>query len=234
MTEPIHAIIVDDEFQNQILLKELIQSYTQSIKILQTFNNVKDAAEFININSVDVVFLDIEMPNQIGLKLFDLCKSNEFITIIVSAYDRYALPAIKEGVFDYLLKPIQPAELKKTIQSIINNFNSDVSKIKLLNNGRIELVDTSDIIAMEASGAYTQFNFKSRPRIVQSHHLPFYEKHLPEDQFIRVHRSSIINTAEIKSINRTNKTLILTNDHNIKYSIRKWGLIKHLIETEKR
>lgn len=113
MTEPIHAIIVDDEFQNQILLKELIQSYTQSIKILQTFNNVKDAAEFININSVDVVFLDIEMPNQIGLKLFDLCKSNEFITIIVSAYDRYALPAIKEGVFDYLLKPIQPAELKK-------------------------------------------------------------------------------------------------------------------------
>jgi two-component system LytT family response regulator len=234
MTEPIHAIIVDDEFQNQILLKELIQSYTQSIKILQTFNNVKDAAEFININSVDVVFLDIEMPNQIGLKLFDLCKSNEFITIIVSAYDRYALPAIKEGVFDYLLKPIQPAELKKTIQSIINNFNSDVSKIKLLNNGRIELVDTSDIIAMEASGAYTQFNFKSRPRIVQSHHLAFYEKHLPEDQFIRVHRSSIINTAEIKSINRTNKTLILTNDHNIKYSIRKWGLIKHLIETEKR
>ena len=76
--------------------------------------------------------------------------------------------------------------------------------------------------------------FKSRPRIVQSHHLAFYEKHLPEDQFIRVHRSSIINTAEIKSINRTNKTLILTNDHNIKYSIRKWGLIKHLIETEKR
>lgn len=229
MSMAIKAIIIDDEFQNQLLLKDLILSYTDAINVLNTFDNVKDAAEYLHHNEVNVVFLDIEMPNQIGLKLFDLCKKPKFISIIVSAYDQYALPAIKEGVFDYILKPIQPAELKKTIQSIINNFNNDVNKIKLLNNGKIELVDTDDIIVMEASGSYTQFSFKSRPRIVQSHHLAFYEKLLPENQFIRVHRSSIINTEELKSIDRGNKSLTLSNDSRVKYSIRRWKSIKKLI-----
>jgi len=231
MLDSIKAIIIDDEFQNQILLRDLVQDYGQGFEILRIFSNVKDGAAFINQNKIDVVFLDIEMPEQIGLELFNLCGANKFITIIVSAYDHYALPAIKEGVFDYLLKPIELAELRKTLKKVqleLQNTNKQ-ERIRLLINGKIELITPSDIIFIEAAGAYTKFIFKNRPATLQSHHLAHFEKILPTPLFIRVHRSNIINSAAVVSIDKSNNLLLMEGEHQVTYSSRRWATIKQFI-----
>ena len=193
MTNAIHAIIVDDEYQNQILLKELIQSYTQSIQILNTFNNVRDAAECIDNNAVDVVFLDIEMPEHSGLEILNhINKENyNFEIIFVTAYSEYAIQAFQLSAIDYLLKPLRPSQLKEAVEKSISQIgksqislkleelkkslqSSNFKKIGIPYSDGIKFVNFEDIIMLEADGMYTNVSIKNMDVILVSKPLRFF------------------------------------------------------------
>lgn len=225
MKNNIRAIIVDDEQFNRELLDGLIKTYVSEIEVLKSFDNLLEAVEYLNNDNIDLVFLDIEMPINNGLELFDLCGSNNFDVIIVSAYDKYAIPAIKEGVFDYLLKPVDIAELKKTIVKLQSHHkeNNRFKSVKLFDNGIIIKVVQSKIIMIQAEGSYSNFFLINGLTTVQSRNLAYFTKLIQNANFVRIHRSSIVNVEHVISINKKESLIELANGHQVKYS-KKGGL----------
>lgn len=216
----IQAIIIDDEQYNRDLLRDMVVTYSDRIKIVGSFDNLLNAVDFLQANNVDLVFLDIEMPNSNGLELFEFYSPSDFEVIIVSAYDKYAIPAIKRGVLDYILKPLEIVELKKTLQKVHLLFddNRRFSTIKLFVNNSIEFVGYNKIVALIAEGSYSRFIFIDGQSLLQSRNLSYFFNKLEGSNFIRVHRSSIINPFHIIGVDRSKAEVELTGDLALRYS----------------
>ncbi len=115
---PIRAIIVDDEENARLIINNFICEFCPSVSIVGEAEDVKTAVKLINKNDVDLVFLDIEMPNENGFALFDYFNKPTFDTIFCTAYSEYALRAFEVSATDYLLKPIGVTKLKESIEKV--------------------------------------------------------------------------------------------------------------------
>ena len=127
----IKAILVDDEYDGRVVLEHHISKHCDNVKLIHSFSNSEDAIAFLKNNKIDLLFLDINMPNKNGFDLLDEIKNHDFKIIFVTAYDQYAIKAIKYAAFDYLLKPIDPEELKEAIEKL-KNKRSDAEQINVL------------------------------------------------------------------------------------------------------
>ena len=213
MPKKIRALIVDDEdAARQDLRREL--SKQPIVEIIGEASSVKKAAAIIPELKPDVVFLDIQMPGESGFKLFDRVEVN-FNVVFVTAFDNYAIRAFEVNALDYLLKPVCPDRLARTIARLSGKGTDRKSSKKQLkyddqvfikSEGRIRFLKVNTITCITASGDYTEFyTVKGEKRLM---HKPLRQwlEELPEQHFIRVNRATLINMEYVERVEPTTRS----------------------------
>ncbi len=219
----IKAIIVDDELKSREILSALVTKYCEGIKIEAEAHNVATAVRMISEHQPDLIFLDIAMPDGTGFDVLNLLEDIDPEIIFTTAYNEYALQAIKADAIDYILKPINISELQTAVQRaterILDKRNLDAArallkhnrfanahpgKIAIPDNEGLRFIDIEHIIYLEAKGTYTELFCKDGNKYLSSKPLKEYESMLPPDQFFRAHHSYIIHLKYIQNYHKGN------------------------------
>lgn len=231
MRKEIRAIIVDDEPNSRDILAHLLR-LDGDVVLLAKCQDLKGAMDAIKDLRPDVVFLDIEMPGGSGFELVEQLSKTDLnpAVVFVTAYNQYAIKAIKYAAFDYLLKPVDLDDLNQTILRYRNSVDNqgfkakvdsllsqipDFQKIKFSMRNGVVFIDPDEIVWCEASGSYTVLHFQARKDEVVSVSLKDVESQLEGFPFFRVSRSAIINLKYLSRIDRRNKTCIIQKSDKI-------------------
>jgi len=238
------AIIVDDEEFARSSLFFLLQQNCQQVEITGIARSVNEAKDILDHHPIDLIFLDIAMPGGNGFELVADAQKHNAAIIFTTAYDQYALKAIKANALDYLLKPIDIDELKTAVDKVsqhiklfksqnenderINNLasslssRSEIRKLTLPYGQGFKMIDIDDIIYIEADSNYSIVHLNNHEKITVSKVLREFEELLPTDQFVRIHKSSIINLNYLKEYNSKNGLQVfLKNGESINISRRR-------------
>ncbi len=244
----ITAIIVDDEKFNREQLRIKLETYFPEIEIAAMCENGSEANRAVQVHNPDLVFLDIEMPVLNGLDFLRQFKDPMFEVIFITAYDQYAIRAIKFSALDYLLKPLDVDELqaavnrflekrskgidnKSLLKNLIHNLKSaKQSEYRLAINSTegTHFLNTEEIIRCEADSNYTLFHLHKRNKMISSKTLKEYEDLLTDHNFIRVHKSHLVNRKFIKALSNEGY-VILTDDSHVEVSRRRYAEVKEIL-----
>src|SRR6056297_914178 len=204
----IKYIIVDDETASHDNIKDYASNLTY-LSFQKSCYNAFEALEYLNKHSIDLIFLDINMPKLSGLEFLKTL-SNPPKIIITTAYEEFALEGYELNIDDYLLKPFNFSRFVKSVSkvsdalenksiSIQNSENNEDTKIFIKEDKKYYQIKLNDILFIEAYGNYVKINMVDR--IIVSHQtLTSFTHNLPENQFIRVHKSFIISIDKIELI----------------------------------
>lgn len=237
----INAIIIDDEINAIESLRWEIANFCKDVRILDTFTNPIEAISAINYLKPDLVFLDIEMPQLDGFQLLKKLHYTDFDLIITTAYNQYAIQAFKENAIDYLLKPVDPDELIKAIEKAKKNKEKPISSTKNMekifekiindatkNNSKkipialadkIVMVNKNDIIYCKSDGNYTHIYLTDDVKYFVSKNIKAVTNLINSPEFIRVHKTYLVNATYIKEyIRGDGGEIILENKINIPVS----------------
>jgi two-component system, LytTR family, response regulator len=213
------CVIVDDEKNGREVLATLLTDYCAGIEVAGKAAGAEDGYRLINEVKPGLVFLDIEMPGQNGFELLNRLQPFSFTVIFTTAYEQYAIKAIKYRAADYLLKPIDIDELKAACEkalcagnpgriaappvrpAVINMFAVD--KIALPVKNGIQFVAVADIVHIESDGAYSVIHLNDKTKLVVAKNLKEYEDLLPAGRFLRIHKCHLINIACVRKYVRT-------------------------------
>lgn len=213
------VILIDDEPNSIKATKTIIQNIAPSIEILATFTDPLKGLEAIKSTDFDLLLLDIEMPNLSGIELLHKLEDINFEVIFVTAYQNYAVQAIKLSALDYILKPVSPSklaialeeakeklkekrELKRRLEILDELLNekeqedlmkSQEKRVVFSSQKDINFVQIKNIIRIESAKNYTSFFLKSAKEIVESKNMGFYSDLYTPFNFMKIHRSHIIN-----------------------------------------
>jgi len=235
------AILIDDEPKSLTSLELELTYFSNDIQVEKTFTNPKEAISYLQANSVDCIFLDIEMPGMDGFEFLEYFPKREFSIIFTTAYDQYAIRAIREKVLDYLLKPIDSDDLIKTIeqikvkkqaleisralegrmQEISNNKKSLYKKITISLDGKLLFFKSQEIIYCESDGNYCHIYLENGEKLFITKKLKEIEEILPKENFCRVHNSFVVNLDKVREFVKLDGYLILTNQIRIPVSRNK-------------
>lgn len=202
----IKCLLVDDDELSLKLFEQLINR-VPSWKVVNTYKNAMEARDVLQKSQIDVLFLDVEMPDISGLELLKIIKVQPEV-IIISSKEKYALDAFEYEVTDYLLKPPSLERFMKTVERIERRLESDKENyannesVFVKANNQIMSIHLKDIKYVEAYGDYVNI-FTEADRLVVHGTMKGMESKLPGDQFIRVHRSFIVRLDKINSIDET-------------------------------
>ena len=222
------AAIIEDELNVQETLKSLLKEFCSEIEVITTATSIRSAIEKLKTHRPDIIFLDIHLPDGEG---FDILNQLTFTPKIIctTAYESFAIEAIKHDVVDYLLKPIIPEELVEAVEKAqteiekekkLSNFQENkIEKIILKTKEEIFRIKSSDLLYCEADGNYTRIHVLNEKPILLSKTLKKIEELLSRYGFLRVHQSFLVNPKHIKSLHKT--TLLLSTGSEIKVSRRK-------------
>lgn len=246
----VKAIIIEDEKKSRNTLVGLLERYCHNVIILGEANGVQAGKALIASKKPDVIFLDIQMQDGSGFRLLESIDTIDFEIIFTTAFDQYAIKAIKYSALDYLLKPIVPDELieavrkveeKKIARNANINKSTDVfpgdthngnaaKKIILTTAEKIHVIDVDDIIRCESDNYYTNYFFRDGTKLLISKTLKENEKLLKDHNFIRPHKSHLINIKYITGFMKNDGGFILMIDDSIvPVSRRRKELIKETI-----
>lgn len=197
------AGIIDDESKAIEVVQSLLSIYAPDVEVVFTADNILDGMKEINQNQLDLLFLDIEMPNGTGLDLLKILKERPFKVIHTTAHKDYAVDAIQLGAFDYLLKPIDSDDLERMLERVRESkeeleskSKKDFLRIQTLNG--FQIVSFLDITHVQGDGNYTYIFTQNGEKIVYTKNLKSLGDSLPESSFIRVHNSYIVNRNFVK------------------------------------
>jgi len=207
----LRTIIIDDELIGVNALKVLIEKHIKEVKVIATATEPEKGIEYIEDYRPDIVFLDISMPGMNGFELLDHLKYKDFKLVFTTAHEEYALKAIKNRAFDYLLKPIDLEELKRTVniiaQNSVNENNTHKASLNLIEipvKDGIVFIKSHDIIRIEAAGSYTVFYLENNVKHTVSKNLKECEPLLDLSFFYRCHASHIINLKKVVKMVNSN------------------------------
>ncbi len=253
--EELTVLIVDDEKNVRAALTELLQTHMPMVKIVGEAANIPEAVREIHQHNPSLVFLDIEMPGYSGLQLLEFFNSKEitFDIIFVTAFNEYAIQAFKIAAFDYLLKPVDPNELKRSVNRYLESKHTSrlEERVSLLReaytnnlvpsqlavpslNG-IDFIRLDNIVLLEASGTYTKIVQASGQTFLASKPLGEFEGVLQNSiKFFRPHRSFIINMDFIKQLsNRDGDIILMQNEMQVPLSRYRKAEFEKLISNYK-
>lgn len=240
-----NAIIVDDEINLQETLEILIHRNCPEINIVGKAKSAAEGRELLKQNQIDVIFLDISMPKENGFDFLASIPRENYSVIFTTAHEEFALKAIKANAIDYLLKPIDPFELRnavnkslsmlilrsqkeeaeKTYNESLNNLTQQIksgqtyfTKITVVEKFGFRIVELDSIRFLEADSNYTIFHLSSLDKIISSKSLGEYEKILDPTTFFRIHKSNIINLNFLKGFSSYQGYFAVLDD-NTKLSI---------------
>ncbi len=206
------AIIIDDETSSRNSLKQKLANHCADIIVIGECDNGADGINLLEEMSPDVVFLDVEMPRMNGFTMLQQLTKKDFEIIFITAYDHYAIRAIKFSALDYLVKPIEVEDLKTALEKaaqkrkmvagnerlemLLQNLLHDkkeMQRIAIPSMEGLQFVETANIIYLEANSNYTCFHLTNGAKITVTKTLKDFEDLLPQSVFIRIHHSYIIN-----------------------------------------
>jgi two-component system LytT family response regulator len=237
----ITAILVDDEENALNALRQKILQHCPAVDIIATCSSSSQAIQVINEKQPDLLFLDIEMPVINGFNLLQQIKHRNFEVIFVTAYDHYAVRAIRSSALDYLVKPVDVEELKEAVQRAcdqkqqphsgeridllleqVKGATQKISRIAIPAADGIEFLRIADIIYLEAHINYTHIYLESGKKHVVARTIKDFEELLPVAGFFRIHNSYIVNTDRIeKYIRGEGGQVVLSNGPTLDVSKRK-------------
>jgi len=225
------AIIIDDEKKGREILSKLVHDYCSGVDVLAMAASADEGYELIRRHAPDLVFLDIEMPGGSGFDLLGRFEEPAFHVIFTTAYDGYALKAIKFHALDYLLKPVDIDELRAAVDHVQRisspaapgRYNELIRARRLEQDNRIALpvreglvyVTVSDIVRITSDGGYSTFFVADGNQYIVARNLKDYEDLLPADLFFRVHKSHLINVRKVKKYLRTDGYFVEMSDGSI-------------------
>ncbi len=226
------CIIIDDMEKAREMLAMHLSRECPNVSVLEKFDNPLSASEYLSTHDIHIVFLDVEMGDQTGFDIFSVYEKTDALPlfIFVTAHSGYAIDAIKADAFDYLLKPINPDELKQVIkkararieehifqqriQQTFFNAEPQHNQIQVLVSGGVEFIEKMDIIYLKASRNYTEIFLKHGRQILASKPLAHFEEVLSTQAFVRCHRSYIVNIHEIRAFRTADGGYLeLTENH---------------------
>ncbi len=228
------AIIIDDEEAARNVLRNLLDWSPESVNVVASSPDLLSGVEEIKKQQPDIVFLDVQMPDYAGYEIVRFLEKIDFEIIFVTAYDHYAIKAFEMSALDYLVKPVERNRLNqalkkasgrvsekeqmeryKVLKDVVEKKKSEKLVISELHDGHIRqrLIYLEDIVAIEAMRAYSTIYLRDNTQLVVSRNLKSFEDLLPmEGQFIRSHRSWIVNSAYVQGFSAQNGTISLSND----------------------
>jgi two-component system LytT family response regulator len=232
------SVIIDDENKSRETLNKIIERYfSDQISVVYLADSVKEGVFAINKYDPKLVFLDIEMPEENGFKLFDYFDYYSFEVVFTTAYKQYAIDAIKYSALDYLLKPINYIDLKEVlkrlnekqkkitpqsqIDTFLSNINTDskeFNKIALPTMDGFQLERINNIIYCQAEENYTKIFTTRDESIIVTKTLKSVEELLPESIFFRIHKSYLVNLNYIKSYSKSNRYKV-TLENGVKLDV---------------
>ncbi|HEY4965172.1 MAG TPA: LytTR family DNA-binding domain-containing protein [Puia sp.] len=242
------AILIDDELSSLQNLQYKILEYCPSVKVVAQTQNPEEAVRLIQQFKPDVIFLDIEMPRMSGFKMLEQIPEIDFEVIFITAYNHYAINAIRISAFDYLVKPVSIEELQLTVERLglstvkknrekaellkknLSSPKSQEDNIALPANDGLEFIQIKQIIRIESSSNYSKVVLQNGQQLLVTRQLKDFEELLQEYRFYRVHHSHLINLNYIaKYIRGDGGQITMRNGDVIDVSRRKKEVFLKLI-----
>lgn len=226
----LQAVIIDDEAKGRELIKMIITSNCPGVKIAGEASNIKEGYELIMRTEPHIVFLDIEMPGGSGFDLLARINEINFDVVFITAFDQYAIKAIKFSALDYLLKPVDEEELIAIVKKVENNYvrkthnnavanllnntkkHSENPKIGLTTTDGLDFIEIKNIMRCEADGKYTSVFLNNEKKLLVSKNLKEFEDLLIEFNFFRIHHSHLVNLDYIKKYQSGRGGYVIMND----------------------
>lgn len=223
------AIIIDDENRTRDLIAKMINSFGLDIEAISAADSVESGIKAIEEYQPDLVFLDIQMPDGTGFDLLRSIDKKNFDVIFITAHEEFAIKAIKFSALDYILKPVDPTELKAAVERALDSMNSEKEEIQfeaLHNNMQaqqkrrlvlktqesVHVVDLEQIIRCEADRNYTSFFLTEGRKILVSKTLKEYETLLTGYNFLRVQQSHLVNLDYVDRYDKGNGGSVVMKD----------------------
>ncbi len=241
-------LIVDDEPAAGSILKTLIQKHVPLPVEVSICHDPHEAPAIIEASAPELLMLDIEMPGMSGFDLLSQTGTQGMNVIFTTAYDQYAVKAIRFSALDYLLKPIDIIDLQNAINrhiirrmqapagpELVSNLLRNLQgpgnafRLALSTAEGVFMFDPKDIIRVEGSNNYSRFFFKEHAPILVSRTIKEYEELLTEYGFLRVHKSHLVNRDYIRHVDR-DYTLWLTDGSQVTVSRRRMEEVSHLLK----
>lgn len=220
MKKKLRTIIIDDEPDAVNFIHSIIKEYCPALEVVGTAHNSMDGIGIIQEKQPDLVLLDVEMPHGSGFDLLAQFPDKSFDVIFITAFNHYAIKAIKFSAVDYILKPININEFivaiekvadkralhafpNRNFETLLENLNStNPSKLAIPTSDGMEYLNTKDIIRIEADRSYSWFHLTGKRKILVSKNLKEYQDLLNDRHFFRSHNSHLINLEHVKKYTR--------------------------------
>ena len=243
----ISAIIVDDDVCFREMIQLLLEDFFPIIKVIAQSDSVEGAVKAIDTYHPDLVFLDIEIKGGTGFQVLEILKNRNFRLIFITAFNEFAIQAIKFSALDYILKPINEFEFKdgveRAIQEIernerqipvesllINSQERKHKKLVLRTSNDIHIVGIEELVRCSADNAYTTFHLNSGEKITVSKGIGEYAELLSGFGFIRSHQSHLVNLDYIKKLDKTDGgSLILKDKSAVPVSTRQMVQVMEIL-----
>lgn len=205
------ALLVDDELNSLQNLQLKIQEFCPEVRVVAQTQRPEEAIILIQQHKPDVVFLDIEMPRMSGFKMLEQIPDIDFEIIFITAYNHYAINAIRISAFDYLVKPVSIKDLQQSIERLGNfavkksreradvlkrnlaNPKSQEDQIAIPTNDGLEFIQIRQIMRIESSSNYSKLILMDGHQLLVTRQLKDFEELLGDYRFYRIHHSHLIN-----------------------------------------
>ncbi len=243
----LRTLIIDDQPENSEHLQKLLKAFSQTVHIEGIADTTARARDLITRHKPDLLFLDVELGDGTGFELLEQLPGFNGHTVFVTAYEKYAVRAFRANAIDYLLKPVDPAELSDTIDKVLSRqrhieTNADTKTtylsavrfagrlrstndwpkcLMISSHDGMEMVDTTQILFIEADNTYSTLHLKTGKKLTSSRPLLEYEDMLNPVDFFRIHRSYLVHAPAIKKIHSKSSAIELKNGVILPVSRRK-------------
>lgn len=233
----LNVLLVDDEVNNLDNLSFILEHDCEGINIVGKALSAKAAREILENNKVEVIFLDVQMPNEDGFDFLQKLGNHPYKIVFITAYNEFAIKAIKANAVDYLLKPINIEELQACIKKIKASFTEEnwvqkdqiilekileqvsskkfPKRIALPQLGSICYIEVDQIVSLQADSNYTVIHLSNMQKMVFSKTLKEFEVMLNPEQFTRIHKSYIVNLAHVREYKTADGGMVKMSDGNL-------------------
>lgn len=237
----IKTIVIDDEVKARETILNMLSAYCPEIEVIATAGSVKEGVEVLHKTNPDLLLLDIKMADGTGFDLLQKLDKVDFCLVFITAFEEFAIKAIKFSAIDYILKPLDPDELVDAVKKAssfirkenmalrldalyenLDMINTGQKKIVLKTTDSVHIVKLNEIIRCESEKNYTHFFTVDNEKITVAKTLKEFNELLADFNFFRVHQSHLINLDHVKRFEKQNGgSLIMDDDSEVPVSFRK-------------
>lgn len=237
-------LIVDDEPLGRKYVRDLLSEIEPEAVVYEA-KSADEAIPILENEAIDILFSDIKMPGTDGFELLKSLSHRNFDLIFVTAYNQFAIQAIKEGAIDYILKPIKKEEFKQTFEKVVKRRNRELAR-NMVNNVQsdylsnrltighqqgVKFIVLKDIVYLEANNTYTTLVLVNGEKVITSKPINRFESKLSPQWFFRIHKSHIINIYHFKEyISKDGDVALMSNGDKLYISRYRLNQFLTLVE----